>query len=160
MNARARHRRGWVQFALESRRFALPLENVERVVRAAEVTPLPEAPAAVLGALNVAGAVLPVFDLHARFGLGARPLHPSQQFIIVRSPRRRLVLRVNEALGLIEESEIHGIEPPPEQAPQIQGVLSLAEGLVLIHDVERILDDAGHVALNAALRALEVRRGG
>ena len=41
----------WVLFALDAGRYALPLASVERIVRAAEYTPLPLAPAAVLGAV-------------------------------------------------------------------------------------------------------------
>jgi purine-binding chemotaxis protein CheW len=49
----------WVAFSVDTRRFALPLDAVERVVRAAEYTPLPLAPDVVLGALDVAGEILP-----------------------------------------------------------------------------------------------------
>ncbi len=157
--ARSVRQRRWVQFALDSWRFALPLETVERVVRAAEVTLLPEAPAVVLGAIDIAGDILPVFDLRKRMALPPQSLHPSQQFIIVRSPRRRLVLRIDEALGLIDESDVRAIEPPPADVPRIRGVLSLADGLVLIQDLERILEDEEQVALNVALRALEAGHG-
>jgi len=156
---RVRQARGWVAFALDTRRFALPLDAVERVVHAAEVTPLPQAPAAVLGALDVAGDILPVFDLRARLGLPARPLDPAQQFIIARSVRRRLVLVVDTAQGLIEEPEIRSVAPTPATSPQIRGVISLADGLVLIQDLERFLDEEEQVALDAALRAAEKRRG-
>ena len=69
MNAAAlepENRARWVLFALDAGRYALPLESVERIVRAAEITPLPNTPAVVLGALDIAGDILPVFSLRRR----------------------------------------------------------------------------------------------
>src|SRR4051812_8789368 len=92
----------WVLFALDTGRYALPLDSVERIVRAAAVTNLPLAPAAILGALDVEGRILPVFDLRERFGLPRRAVSPTDQFILVRGPHRRLVLAVDTALGVSE----------------------------------------------------------
>ena len=63
-----------VVFALDDRRIALPLAAVERVVRAVEVTPLPKAPAVVLGAVNVQGNLVPVFHLRRRFRMPEREI--------------------------------------------------------------------------------------
>ncbi len=82
----------WVAFSADTRRFALPLDAVERVVRAAEYTPLPLASDLVLGALDVAGEILPVFSLRRRFRLTDRPLALTDQFVIARNAGRRLVL--------------------------------------------------------------------
>ena len=53
----------FVVFRLDKQRYALSLAAVERVVRAAEVTLLPNAPPIVLGAIDVGGRVLPVFNV-------------------------------------------------------------------------------------------------
>jgi purine-binding chemotaxis protein CheW len=54
------------------RRWALPLTSVERVVPMVAVSPLPQSPLGVRGAVNVHGDVVPVLDLDARIG---RPAH-------------------------------------------------------------------------------------
>ena len=59
MNAR----RTIVVFLVDGQRYALPLSAVDRAVRAVAVTPLPEMPPQVLGAINVHGRVLPVLSL-------------------------------------------------------------------------------------------------
>ncbi|HWT21988.1 MAG TPA: chemotaxis protein CheW, partial [Solirubrobacteraceae bacterium] len=51
-------------------RYALELADVREVVRGPAITPLPGAPAAVLGALNLRGAVIPVLDTAALLGTG------------------------------------------------------------------------------------------
>lgn len=142
-----------VVFRLDDQRYALPLEVVERIVRAAEVTPLPDAPSIVLGVLDVGGRVLPVLDVRRRFGLGERDITPEDQFLIARAGRRVVTLVVDEAQGVIERSqdEIVGsaeIMPGIEQFP---GVIRLEEGLVLIHDLEKFLSLDEARALDQAM---------
>src|SRR3954465_10263209 len=96
----------WVLFALDAGRYALPLAAVDRIVRAAEVTPLPQAPHVVLGALDVAGAILPVFSLRRRLALADRPIRSTDQFVIARSGHRRVILCVDAALGLLDDPHI------------------------------------------------------
>jgi purine-binding chemotaxis protein CheW len=150
----------WVLFAIDDGRFALPLASVERIVRAAEVTPLPQAPDAILGALDVAGDILPVFSLRRRLDLPDRPLRAADQFVIAHTVRRRVVLCVDSALALHDEP---GDQPVDRAslAPgltHIRGVFSLPDGLVLIHDLEQFLTDDENDSLDAALSAAEKRR--
>jgi purine-binding chemotaxis protein CheW len=148
----------WVTFALDDQRFALPLDSVLRVVHAAEITPLPLAPFAVAGALDVAGSILPVFDVRRRLGLPERDLRLSDQFLIARTPRRTVALIVDAALGLVDAIPA---DDPVALAPglrHLRGVLSLPDGLVLIQDLEEFLSPAEETALDSALRTLEDRR--
>jgi purine-binding chemotaxis protein CheW len=150
----------WVLFALDSGRYALPLHSIERIVRAAEHTPLPLAPAAVLGALDVAGHILPLFNLRNRFRLPERPVTPTDQFIIARTVLRRVVLVVDAALGVIDapaQGAIDSARLTPD-LPHIRGVLSLPDGLVLIQDLEQFLSPDESAGLEAAIRDEEQRR--
>jgi purine-binding chemotaxis protein CheW len=139
-----RHAAHWVLFVLEGGRYALPLSVVERVIAAALVTPLPGAPAVISGALNIAGAVLPVFDLRARFGLRQRALRPSDQFIIAQAAARRVVLVIDAATGLIEGSaqDVTDTDLITQGMPHIRGVIARTDGLVLIHDLDAFLSEA------------------
>jgi purine-binding chemotaxis protein CheW len=49
--------------------YAVAMEAAREVVAAPEVTPLPAAPASVLGVCNVRGEIIPVFDTGALLGL-------------------------------------------------------------------------------------------
>jgi len=150
----------WVLFALDARRYALPLNSIERIVRAAEHTPLPLAPAAVLGALDVAGHILPVFNLRNRFRLPERAVAPTDQFIIARTVARRVVLAVDAALGVIDEPAQGTIDSArlAPGLPHIRGVLSLPDGLVLIQDLEQFLSPEESAGLDTAIREQEQRR--
>jgi purine-binding chemotaxis protein CheW len=54
---------------LEGHEYALPLGCVVEVVRMAALAPVPDAPAHVLGLLDLRGRVVPVLDLRRRLGL-------------------------------------------------------------------------------------------
>jgi purine-binding chemotaxis protein CheW len=150
---------GWLLFRLDHSRFALPLASVERLVRAAEVTPLPLAPPAVLGAVDVAGRILPVFDLRSRFGFAPRDIDPTQQFIIARARGRTVVLLIDVALGLADASEIRSALPAPGPGVRhVGGVFSLPDGLAVIHDLESLLNDDEESQVDAALREAQSSR--
>lgn len=139
-------------FQLDARLHAVPLAAVERVVAAVDVTPLPGAPGAVLGAIDLAGRIVPVFCLRRRFLLPVRPLSPADQFVVVRTPRRTLALVVDEVREVADSSGpwadagvlAPGLEP-------FQGVARLPDGLLLIHDLERLLSADEEQALAGAL---------
>jgi purine-binding chemotaxis protein CheW len=163
MSVVARHlapRARWVAFLIDGQRYALPLESVTRVVRAAEVTALPLAPQVVAGVIDVGGRSLPVFDLRRRLRLRERALAPSDQFIIARTSRREVVLIVDAVPGLID-APTSEIVDPAGLAPglgHLAGLLALPDGMVLIEDLELFLSPEEERALDTALRQAEAAR--
>jgi len=150
----------WVVFGLDQWRYALPLAAVQRVVRAAQYTPLPLAPDVVLGALDVEGEIYPVFDLRRRFHLPQRAVQADDQFLIARTARRSVVLAIDSAHGVIEPSspvtEAARVAP---QLAQVRGIMALEDGLVLIQDLEQFLSADETQALDRALSARETQNG-
>lgn len=130
-----------VVFALDAQRFALPLAAVRRIVRAVELTPLPGAPDIVLGAIDLAGRVVPVLDMRKRFGLPEREVDPSDHFLIAATPRREMALVIDEARGVVEceRSAVMAASRISPGLEWIDGVLRLDDGLVLIHDLDTFL---------------------
>lgn len=142
-----------VVFRLDQRRYALPLTAVERVVRAVDVTPLPRAPAIVLGAINVQGRVLPVLNVRRRFLMPDREVSPADWFLLAHTARHTVALVVDESEGVIERPSAEivtstQIVPGVEDFP---GVVRLDDGLVLIHDLERFLSLDEARALDKAM---------
>jgi purine-binding chemotaxis protein CheW len=142
-----------VVFRLAEQRYALPLPMVERIVRAAEVTPLPQAPAVVYGAIDIAGHIIPVLDVRRRLGLATRAITPSDQFLIARLAQRKVVLVIDEAQGVVQRPPgdtlaAAAIVPGLEH---IEGVVRLDDGLVLIQNLEKFLSLDEAQALDRAL---------
>jgi len=146
-----------VVFRLDERRYALPLAVVEWVVRAVDVTPLPKAPAIVLGAINVQGRMLPVLNVRRRFLMPDREIGPADWFLLAHTARHTVVLVVDELEEVVERPQaeivlstqtVPGLEPFP-------GVLKLDDGLVLIHDLDRFLSSDEARALEEAMAAAD-----
>jgi purine-binding chemotaxis protein CheW len=152
----------WVVFRLDAAHYALPLAAVDRVVRAAQLTQLPLAPPIVLGAIDVEGQVLPVFNVRRRFNLPEHPVEPNDQFLIARTTRRTVVLVIDAALDVIEQpvtAMIEAAKLAPDLA-HIRGVLRLQEGLVLIQDLEQFLAPHEASALSQAMGEKEMSHAG
>jgi purine-binding chemotaxis protein CheW len=143
-----------VVFALDEQRYALHLSAVERIVRVAEVTPLPKAPEIVLGVINVQGQIIPVADIRRRFRLPEREIDLSDQLIIAKTSKRTVALVVDEVTGVIESPE-QKLVPAKEILPgtdYVEGVMKLEDGLILIHDLATFLSLEEENTLDLALK--------
>jgi purine-binding chemotaxis protein CheW len=132
-------------FELAGRRYGLAARAVRELHRAVAVTPLPNAPAVVEGVIDVHGAIVPVYDLRARFGLPRCAVDPSHHLIVAFAGGRTVALRVDRAHELVREAL--------REAPFGGGVATLRDGLVVVHDLDRFLSDAEATALDRALEA-------
>ncbi len=88
----------WVEFRLADLSYALPVEQVQEILRVGELTPVPNAPFPVLGVFNLRGRVVPLLDLRARLGLAQRPPDAASRIVVVESQTRRLGLLVDAVL--------------------------------------------------------------
>lgn len=149
-----------VVFTLDGDRYALHLAAVERVLAAAELTHVPQAPAVVLGVLDVAGRVVPVVDLRQRFGLPAREIEPSDRLIVAYAAARPLALPADSVAGVIEVSQdqVTGGKTVFPGLDYVQGILRLDDGLVVIHDLDTFLSFDEARTLDEALHAHEGER--
>jgi purine-binding chemotaxis protein CheW len=138
-----------LSFEVGNNRFALPAERVREVARAVAIAVLPKAPPIVEGIINFRGTLVPVLDIRQRFGLPPVPLAPEQHLILAHAGRRLVALRVDRALDLVvvDEDVIEsaaGVAPGTEH---VAGVAKLADGLLVIYDLEGFLslEEAGQV---------------
>lgn len=139
---------------IDDTRYAVPARDVEEVVRAAAVTPVPGAPAVILGLLDLRGAPVPVLDARRRFGHPTRALDPSERFVVARAGARRVALRV-DAVDALQPVDPADVEDPRRHVPtarHVAGVIALPDGLALIHDVATFLSAAEQASLDEAMR--------
>ncbi len=128
-------------FALDDVRYALLLASVERVVRAVEITPLPDAPDIILGVINVQGRIVPVADIRKRFRLPARGIALSDQIVIAHIPSRPFALVADTVYGIVEcsEREIIASERILPGLEYVEGIVKIDSGMILIHDLDKFL---------------------
>ena len=145
--------RGLVVWTLGPLRCALRVGVVERVVPAMELTPLPHAPGSVSGIVNVQGRVIAVIDMRARFGLPERDLQLGDQMLLAHTARRWIGFFVDAVQGVVDEPDQAMVPASDIGAPMssIASVVKLADGLILIQDLDRLLSSDEELDLDAAL---------
>ncbi|MBT3603828.1 MAG: chemotaxis protein CheW [Candidatus Latescibacteria bacterium] len=146
----------YVVFALESEQVALPLSVVERVVQAVETKRLPGAPDVVMGVINVEGRVIPVMDMRMRFGLPTQEIVPEMQFIIALANERIVALVVDAVIGVVEPHATDVIQGEHilSDMAQVEGVIKLSDGMILIHCLDRFLSLSEVKVLDDVLKEL------
>jgi purine-binding chemotaxis protein CheW len=130
-----------VGLQLDDRRYALPLAVVQRITRVVEIMPLPDAPRVIGGVINVHGRIVAVVNIRERFALPERALRLTDQLLIAQTPRQTIALMVDAVLGVIEcaESDIVAASAVAPGMQCICGIAKLADGMILIHDLDRLL---------------------
>ena len=142
-----------VVFQVGEQEFAVGVAAVERVVRAVEIAPLPEAPRGVRGVINLQGRIVPVFDLWQRSGQPDREVRASDHLLIAHTPWRTVALLVDAVMGVVARGDAQ-VTPMSEilsDFASISGVMKCDGGLVLVHDLEKFLSLEDHAALQLAL---------
>ncbi len=71
----------FLTFRIGGAEYALPVLLVTEIVRLPTWHPLPDVPPYVCGVVNLRGRVVPIMDLHMRFGLGAH--HATKHTVVV-----------------------------------------------------------------------------
>lgn len=145
-----------VVFVLGDQRYALNLSAVERVVRMAEITPLPKAPDVALGVVNARGQVIPVINVRRRFRLPERQIALTDQLVVARTARRLVALvadAVTDVIACPERDLIAAARIVPGVG-YVQGVVKLKDGLVLIHDLDQFLSLEEERTLDQAMSTL------
>ena len=148
-------------FNLDEQSYALRLDAVERVVRAVAVTPLPDAPAIVLGIINVQGRIVPVINMRRCFRLQEKEICTSDQFIISATAIRTFALAVDAVLGVVDcpNVEVVPVEEILPHMERVEGVMILADGMILISDIDKILSLGDVASLDGQLEDLGAEVG-
>jgi purine-binding chemotaxis protein CheW len=144
-----------VVFILDEQYYALHLAAVDRVVWAVHVTPVPRAPATILGIINVQGQIIPVINLRQRLGLPARDIMLSDRFIIADLSGQPVALAADAVIGVVEvaEQKTKTREKLFAGLAHLEGVATVGDQLVLIHDLDTFLSRDEQETLNDALKA-------
>jgi purine-binding chemotaxis protein CheW len=142
-------------FEVAGQRYGLWAGDVRELLRAVAIVPLPQAPPAILGVIDLRGRAVPVLDLRRRFGLPPRELDPAEHLIIAAAGPRLVGLRVDRAIELtrLDRAQLDDGAAVVPGAPYVAGLARLAGGLAIIHDLRTFLSAAEATRLDEALAA-------
>ena len=128
-------------FFLDGYLFGVPVPEVQEVIRYQPMTPVPLAPSAVQGLINLRGQIVLAIDLRRRLSFGERSQGESPVNVVVRTPDGAVSLLVDE-IGDVLEVDEESFDRPPETVrgqtrELVLGVYKLRERLMLVLDTER-----------------------
>ena len=128
----------YVVFALDDRRFGLPLLHVERIIAAPPLTRLPLSPREVRGVFDLRGDVLPVLDTRALLNL---PETDPKVLLVVHTRDRRLALTADRVDSIVdfETAEIQTVQA--EAGREVQ-VGKIGEHLALLLNLDEIVSES------------------
>lgn len=100
-------------FLLEGYLFGVPVPQVQEVIRFQPMTPVPLAPPAVEGMINLRGQIVLAIDLRRRLSLGERSAGELPMNVVMRTLDGAVSLLVDE-IGDVVEVDQSTFEAPPE----------------------------------------------
>lgn len=141
----------FVTFKLAGQKYAVDILKVQEINNMKEITPIPNAPGYVEGAVNLRGKVIPVLNLRRKFHMEEVGLNDSAKIIII-DIRGIIMGVIVDAVSDVLRVPVDVVEPPPPvsstiRSEFIRGVAKLPEGLVIILDMDKLLDSGEQQAL-------------
>lgn len=128
-------------FSIADGRYAVPVDDVQEVIRQQELTPVPLAHPTVVGLINLRGQIVTAIDLRRRLDMPARPAgRPDPMNVVVRTadgPKALLVDEIGDVIEVCDDTR----EPPPDTLSgrvrdSVCGVYKLRDYLLLVLDTE------------------------
>src|SRR5262249_16078412 len=136
--------RQYCTFYIDGHYFGLDVLKVQEVIRSQHMTPVPLAPAAVRGLINLRGQIVTAVDLRERLKLAPRQSDQEPVNVVVRTDDGAVSLLVDEIGDVLEMPESLFERPPETMDPAarelVLGAYKLPERLLLILDTERTVD--------------------
>ena len=138
----------YLTFWLGEEMFALDIRSVREIIQYAPMTRVPLMPAFVRGVINLRGAVVPVIDLHARFGRPAASVGKKTCVVIfdaMRDGERTELGLMVDAVSEVVDIADDAIEPPPNFGTSVRRDFIRAIGrrgdrFVVLLDPDRAFD--------------------
>ena len=134
-----------IAFRIGEQEFCVDIMSVRKIRGWTPATPLPRAPGFMKGVINLRGAVLPIIDLGARFGL--RTSEPSERHVImVAHIGGRMVGLLVDAVSDIIQLTDEALQPTPDVASDqvksfVKGLFALDGRLISLIELDRIIPE-------------------
>lgn len=147
--------RQFVTFNVARETYAVPLAEVQEIIRLPDMVDVPLAPASLAGLANLRGSVLPIASLRRLFSLEDRT-HDDATRVVVVSQGSAFGFVVDRMASVVsaEPGEIEGTDgiTANTDTDMLAGVIKRPGGMVMIIDLARLLQRSGRGAGGASRR--------
>ena len=134
----------FLEFDLGKEHYAMPLLSVWEVIPVPETTPIPKAPAHMVGIMNLRGQVITVVDLRKKLKITPKEVDQEEAVIIVDVQGVKIgvvVDAINRVLTIKNDQLLQVADMETQvNAKFIQGVFQRDDGLTIMVDIMSILD--------------------
>lgn len=132
-----------IAFRINEQEFCVDIMSVREIRGWTPATPLPQSPAYVRGVINLRGAVLPIVDLGARFGLPSSEPTARHVIIVTRIADRMVGLLVDAVLDILTVARTT-LQPTPDVACDfarsfVKGLLAVEGRMISLISLDRVL---------------------
>lgn len=133
--------RRWISFSLAGQSYGVDIRRVREVLAEVQIEPVPGAPSAVLGVINLRGQIVTVLDLRA--WLGREPTQKIVRVMVLEHTGAMLGLAV-DAVSDVLRLTLEDIKPAPrsgegQRADFIEGLVSREDGLLTLVNFDALL---------------------
>ncbi len=139
----------WVSFQLADEIYGINVMQVQEVLRMTEIAPVPGAPHAVMGIINLRGNVVTVIDTRELFNLPTNELTEQTRIMIVECNKVIVGLLVDSVAEVINIDN-NEIDVPPsvgsdDNSRYIQGVYHLEKDILILVDLDKLVSGEGQI---------------
>ena len=132
-----------IAFRIKEQEFCVDIMSVREIRGWTPATPLPQSPSYVRGVINLRGAVLPIVDLGARFGLSSTEPTARNVIIVTRIADRMVGLLVDAVLDILTVAR-SALQPTPDVACEfarsfVKGLLAVEGRMISLISLDRVL---------------------
>ncbi len=131
-----------VGFIVGEEEFAIPILNIQEIIKPIEYTRVPSVPPYVMGVFNLRGNVIPLIDLRRKFNLHPTPQTPDTRYIVMKHEDNVvgfIIDKLTEAIRINEEN----IALPPDNLQKekgmVQGIGKREDNIITILKVDALL---------------------
>jgi len=137
----------YLTFLLADEECAVNILKVKEIIEYDAVTALPKAPRWARGVINLRGAVVPVVDLAAKFGLEQKPVSKTTCIVIVETrveDQDVMMGVIADAVSQVLELSQEDIRPVPDFGTRVRmdyllGMAQSGRKFALLLDVDKVL---------------------
>ena len=135
-----------IAFRIGEQEFCVDIMAVREIRGWTPATPLPRSPGYMKGVINLRGAILPIIDLGARFGLTASE-PTARHVIMVAHVGGRLVGLLVDAVSDILQLSDAAIQATPDVASElvrtfVKGIFALDGRMISLIELEQIIPES------------------
>ncbi len=130
-------------FKLGGEEYAIDIMRIKEITPLFDMTPVPRAPAYILGIISLRGSIVPVFDAKKKMGLPETETTEKTRIIVIKNEDEQIAILV-DAITSAATIPTRSIEPAPPilkgvEAEFVEGVGRYLGRMVIIMNIDEMI---------------------